>query len=130
MLYPTRTLGLEPAPAPVNVAGGAAAIINPLVSAGFDIHNTGMETKYAGKRFLLDQRRAKLLNQPFLPAARQGKSPLKMILIFVAVIIALVVGLGVLASSTATSSSKTGIITKGGKRFKRVRRRSRPKSRK
>ena len=105
-----------------NVAGGGANLLRPLVDAGFQVDKVRRDTKYAKKDFLLEQRRA-AINPGYVPAAQKSTSTAKFIILIVVTIIALIVGLAMFAGSTATRSSKRGIVgsTKSGKRVRRVR---------
>jgi len=104
-----------------DVAGGAAAMLRPLVDAGFSLEKTQRDTKYQQKQFLIEQRRKGLV-PTYVPDAPKGPSAVKFLLLGGAALIALIVGLVILASSTASRTSKLGVIAvKGGKRIRRVR---------
>jgi hypothetical protein len=95
--------------------------LRTLVAAGFQAGKVRSDAKYAKNQFLLDQQRAKIPST-LLREGRKARGPLTFILLIVGVVIALIVGLAMFASSTATRSSKIGIVAaKGGKRVRRVR---------
>jgi len=113
-----------------DVGGGAAALLNPLVDAGFRAEDVHAQAKMDKKRFLLEQRRLKLAqSQPFIPQARK-RSYTKYIFMGIAAIIGLIAILVYFAGSTATRTGKSGVVsqgvTKSGKRKRVIRKRKRP----
>lgn len=113
-----------------SVAGGAAALLKPLISAGFKAGDVHADAKVAQKRFELEQRRLRLQQGlPFIPQA-QKRSYIKYIFIGIAFVIGSIVILVYLASSTATRTSQRGVVSQGitpeGKRRRVIRRRKKP----
>jgi len=111
-----------------DAATAAIGLLSQGVDVGFAIGRARMGAKHGQrmskidqKRFAIDQQRQALLTQDY---SRKGASPVMFILLGLGVVIAIVVGLAMFASSTASSTGRTGVIAvKGGKRVRRVRKR-------
>ena len=107
---------------------GQASEIIGLVGQGVDVgfaiervhrdarHGQKM-SKIQQKIFNIEQQRRALL----MVDAPKGKSPVVFILLGLGVVIALITGLAMFASSTASSSGRTEVVVRGGKRVRRVR---------
>lgn len=90
-----------------SVAGGAAAALSPLISAGFNASKVQDQTKYAGKMFEIEQRKQELYRLPsYLPPSREGTSVLAFVFLGIGVVIALIVALVVFTSKVSSGGGR------------------------